>query len=81
MIFSMVSAVSDPVEGATLLAGVGVAAALVAGAADDAGTRAELGALVAAGIEVADWELATEEAVTTGATGTSELAVGADVEP
>lgn len=44
MITRMVSAVSDPVEGATLLAGGGVAATLVAGAADDAGTGAEAGA-------------------------------------
>lgn len=76
------SAVSDPVEGATLLVEVGVAAELVAGAAEDAGASAELGVSVAAGVNVVACELATEEAVATGATGDSELtAVGDDVEP
>lgn len=69
------SAVSDPVEGVTLLAEVGVAA-------EDAGASAELGASAAAGVDVAACEPATEEAVATGAIGDSELtAVGEDVEP
>lgn len=82
MIFKIVSAVSEPVDGTTLLAGVGVTTALVAGAADDAGARAEVGTSVAAGVGVASCELATEGAITSGATGEPELtAVGVDVEP
>lgn len=78
IIFRIVSTVSAPVEGAALLGGVGVAAALVAGAADDGGAGAEAGASVAAGA----CEFAAEEVVTTGAAGDPGLTtVGVDVEP